>query len=339
MRAIRKGGWRLALVGLLAAAGAATVALLAGGGEADGVRAGSGRWVSLPSSPLSRTEVGAARLGRFVYVVGGFLPPEGTTTDQVARYDTETRAWGLAAPMPIGVNHPALAASGGHLYVYGGFAGAVGLQGETDALQRYDPATDSWATLPGSGVRRGAATLAPVGRFLYAIGGATQGVAQRLVQVYDTREGSWSAGPSMRVAREHLASGVIADRIIVIGGRDAGRNLEVAEVFDPRTRKWKRLPPLLTARSGFGAAVVRGHLVAVGGEQLAEGDETIAPVEIYDPQEKHWRKLPAMLTARHGLGVASRGRTVLALEGGPRPGLSFSSALEALLVPKRLLRR
>ncbi|MGH2983079.1 MAG: Kelch repeat-containing protein [Solirubrobacterales bacterium] len=339
MRAALSPRWRLALAGLLAVAGAPAVALLAADENADGVRAGGGRWASLQPSPLARTEVGAARVGRTIYVVGGFLPPDGATGNQVARYDIETGTWALAAPMPIAVNHPALAVSGGRIFVYGGFTDSGALTGETDALQRYDPATDSWATLTGSGVRRGAATLAPVGRRLYAIGGVGGGAVQRLVQVYELRSGSWSGGPPMRVAREHLASGVIGDRIIVLGGRDAGRNLDAVEVLSTRTRKWKRLPRLRTARSGFQAAVVKGHLVAVGGEQLDEGDQTIAPVEIYDPAEKRWRALPAMLTPRHGLGVASRGRTVFAIEGGPQPGLTFSSALEALRVPRSLLNR
>lgn len=339
MRAALSSRWRLALAGALAVAGAAAVALLATDENADGVRAGGGRWVSLQPSPLTRTEVGAARVGSFVYVVGGFLPPDGATGNQVARYDTKAGTWSLAAPMPVAVNHPAVAASGGRLFVYGGYTASGALTGETDALQRYDPATDSWTTLAGSGVKLGAATLAPVGRRLYGIGGASAGAAQRLVQVYDIPKGTWGKGPPMRVAREHLASGVLGGRIIVLGGRDAGRNLDAVEVFNTRTRKWKPLPHLRTARSGFQAAVVRGHLVAVGGEQLAEGTQTIAPVEIYDPDEKRWRALPAMLTPRHGLGVASRGRTIFAIEGGPQPGLNFSNALEALRVPRPLLGR
>jgi hypothetical protein len=37
-----------------------------------------------------------------------------------------------------------------------------------------------------------------------------------------------------------------------------------------------------------------------------------------------------MRTPRHGLGGAALGRRVYALEGGVRPGFSFSRALEAL---------
>jgi hypothetical protein len=37
-----------------------------------------------------------------------------------------------------------------------------------------------------------------------------------------------------------------------------------------------------------------------------------------------------MPTPRHGLGGTARGGTVYSLEGGPRPGLAFSNALESL---------
>jgi hypothetical protein len=326
--------WRIALAALLAIAGAAAVTLIVTNDDADGGRATAGRWASLQPSPLSRSEVGAARIGRFVYVVGGFISPDGATTNRVARYDARSGTWSEAAPMPIAVNHPAVAASGGRLFSYGGYTDPASLSGETDALQAYDPASDSWTRLAGSGVARGAATLAASTRRLYAIGGAGGGAVQPLVQVFNLRTGTWSGAPPMRVAREHLASGAIGRRIFVLGGRSPDGNLDVVEVFDTRTRKWKTLPELRTARSGFQAAVVRGHLIAVGGEQLSEGTRTIAPVEIYDPDEKRWRSLPAMLTARHGLGVAARGRTIFAAEGGPQPGLAFSNSLEALRVPR-----
>jgi N-acetylneuraminic acid mutarotase len=339
MNALRSHRWRLALAGIVAASAAVAIALLAEGDQANGgADASAGRWVALQPSPLARTEVGAARIGRFVYVVGGFVPPA-DTSDQVARYDTERGEWTLVSPMPTGVNHPAVAVSGGRLYVYGGYTADRALGGEVDTLQRYDPATNSWALLRGSGAPRAAATLARVGGSLYAIGGAGQGRVQSLVQIYDIARDSWRPGPDMKVPREHLASAVIKRRIIVLGGRDAGQNLNVVEGLNTRSAKWTLLPHLRTARSGFQAATVKGKVVVVGGEQLAEGDQTIGPVELYEPAAKRWRALPAMPTPRHGLGVASRGRTVFAIEGGPRPGLAFSSALEAMRVPKRLLRR
>jgi hypothetical protein len=319
------------------ASAATAIALLIGCNQPDGgAAAGTGRWTALEPSPVARTEVGAARLGRLLYVLGGFASPDGVTTGQATRYDTEAGTWSSVKPMPIAVNHAAVAVGSGScrgdLYVYGGYTADGSLTGEVDALQRYRPRDDSWTVLRGSGIPRGAATLASKGCSLYAIGGAHEGGAQRVVQIYDIRRDAWRSGPSMRVAREHLASVAIGHRILVLGGRDAGRNLGVVEEFDTRTRRWKRRPPMPTPRSGFGAALVDGHAVVAGGEQLAEGDETIRTVQAYDPRARRWRKLPGMLTPRHGLGVVSRGRRVFAAEGGPRPGLTFSAALETLNV-------
>jgi N-acetylneuraminic acid mutarotase len=328
------GRWALAA---LVAAAAGGILFVADGDEANGgpEATTAAGWSSLQSSPLSRTEVGAARIDSFIYVVGGFLAPNGDTTDKVARYDIVNDRWEQVAPMPVGVNHPAIAALGGKLYVHGGYRADGGLADETDALQRYDPASGTWATLSPSGFPRAAHTLAPVGERLFAIGGAHDGGKPlRLVQVYDVEDDRWRGGRRMPTPREHLASAVVGRRIFVLAGRAGGENLDIAERFDTRKGKWTELSPLIKARSGFGAATAGGRIVAVGGEELAEGSETIRSVELYDPKAKKWRRLPGMITPRHGLGVAAQGRRVFALEGGPQPGLAFSSALEVLRVPR-----
>jgi non-specific serine/threonine protein kinase len=91
-----------------------------------------------------------------------------------------------------------------------------------------------------------------------------------------------------------------------------------------------------TPRSGFAAAPVRGKVVVFGGEELGPGGSTIEQVELFDPESNRWSELPDMLTPRHGLGGVSRKRRVFALEGGPRPGFAFSSAVEFIDIPKTL---
>jgi hypothetical protein len=335
----RAARWAAVAIPLALAGAVAAIVLADGKDENDGTAAsGAGRWTALQPGPVQRSEVGAARVGRFLYVVGGATPPDFATTAQVARYDTRSGAWALVAPIPLAVNHPAVAAGAGrccgHLYVYGGYTGAGR---EVDALQRYDPARDSWAGLAGSGAPRGAATLAAAGCSLHAIGGASGGAPQRLVQVYDIRRGAWRPEPSMRVAREHLASVAIHGRILALGGRAAGGNLDAVEELDARTGRWRRRPPMPTARSGFGAAAVRGWAVVVGGEDLSPGGATIRPVQAFQPKTGRWRKLPGMRTPRHGLGVAALGDWIFAADGGPHPGAAYSAVLEALRVPPSLL--
>jgi non-specific serine/threonine protein kinase len=84
-------------------------------------------------------------------------------------------------------------------------------------------------------------------------------------------------------------------------------------------------------RGGIAAATIRGgDVIVFGGE---EGAGTIGEVERFDPDTRTWSALPGMRTPRHGLGGVALRRRVFSVEGGPQPGLFFSTALEYLDVP------
>jgi Kelch motif protein len=294
-------------------------------------------WRPLREAPLERTEVGAARIGHSIYVVGGFVRPS-TTTAVVERYDIGRDRWQLLPSMPIAVNHPAVASHRGFLYVYGGYTGSD-FVAVTDALQRYDPRTGRWTLLPGAPTGRAAAGLVAYRGELFAVGGTNDDFGpMRRLEIYDIAKREWRRGPPMRVPREHVAAVATADGVYVLGGRLDGGNLDTAERFDPRRGRWSRLPHLLFPRSGFAAAAVGGKPVAFGGEELTPDGTTIAPVEIFDPARRRWRRLPDMRIPRHGLGGAALGRRVYALEGGPHPGFAFSAAIEFLDIPRDLAR-
>src|SRR5688572_30568092 len=114
-----------------------------------------GTWRSLAPATLARTEVAAARVGRFVYVMGGFERDSGATTAATERYDIRRDRWTRVADMPVGLNHAAAAAYKGRVYVVGGYRGRTALDDETAALLRYDPARDRWARLRPAPTRRG----------------------------------------------------------------------------------------------------------------------------------------------------------------------------------------
>lgn len=320
-----------ALAGVLGAAAVVAVAAAAGsaGGSSEDARSAT-RWRSLERSPLKRTEVAAGRIGRYVYVVGGFLGPDGETTDKVARYDIRRDRWRLVAPMPLAVNHPAAAVDGGRLYVHGGFVSPAGLESATARLFEYEPGADRWTELPSSTVPRAAHALQAIDGKLYAAGGAnSQSDQLTSLEVYDIASRSWSAGASMPTGRNHVASAVVDNCLYVLGGRPP-LNLDVVEHYDPATDSWKTVAPMHVPRSGFAAVVVGRRVVVFGGEGPAG---TIAAVEIYDADADSWGELPPMRTPRHGLGGASKGQRVYAFEGGPEPGFAFSRVVEFLDVP------
>ncbi len=140
----------IAVVALVAFAGAAALVVADGGDEDNSARrAASDRWTALRPALLSRTEVAAARVGRYVYVVGGFERKSGATTAAVERYDIRRNRWRRVRSMPVGLNHPAATSYRGKVYVVGGYTGRGNLRGEVSSLYRYDPAPGPLVTAAG----------------------------------------------------------------------------------------------------------------------------------------------------------------------------------------------
>jgi N-acetylneuraminic acid mutarotase len=324
--------------GLAAAVGlacAAAIVVAAAGGDEQAARS-TDSWGALAPSPLERTEVGAARVGDRIYVVGGFISSGGTTR-RVVRYDISADRWREVAPLPIAVNHPGVTALDGRVYVYGGNWPRPGRSRErkTDNLYRYTPARDRWARLEDAPTARGAMGFVGIGDRLYAAGGYTQtNFSLRTLEIYDVTDGTWRSGPPMPTGRNHVGAAVLGGRMVVTGGRPGGPNggLTTVEAYDPRRDRWSTLPSFTTPRSGHTAVVADGRLVVLGGEELGEGGTTIEQVEVLGPAGA-WESLPDMITPRHGLGGVSRDRRIYALEGGPTPGLAYSGALEFLDLP------
>lgn len=297
-----------------------------GGGSGS---ASTKRWTALHKSLVTRSEVGATRIGRFAYVVGGFTNDAShPTTAAVERYDLEKDRWQRVHDMPVPLNHTAAAAYHGDLYVMGGYSGANGLSKPVASLYRYHPATDRWSQLPSAQSARAAHTMVAIGDSLWVAGGARDGKALKTLETYHFPSREWAFGPNMKTAREHLTGAATGGYFYVLGGRARGKgNFKVAERYDPRKNRWERLPAMNHARGGIACGVVHGKIVVFGGE---EAGGTIARVERFDPATRRWTRLPDMKTPRHGLGGVARGGRVYAIEGGRQPGFHFSNVIEAL---------
>ena len=321
---------RLAIGAAVALAAGGGAVVLASGGDPGDARAD--RWTALAPAPLARTEVAAARIGRSIYVVGGFERDSGATSAAVERYDIHRNRWSRMRSMPLALNHATAVAHRGDLYVHGGYTGASDLSAPTGALLRYDPERGRWRRLPSSPTPRAAHALAAIGGRLYAAGGANDSGSLRSLEIYDLERRSWSSGPSFPFgpARNHTTGVAAGGRFYVIAGRD-GENFTAVERYNPRRRVWEDVPDLRTPRGGIASARLRdGRIVVFGGENLIPGGTTIAAVELFNPRTRAWRSLPSMRTPRHGLGGAALGNRVYAIEGGVEPGFSFSNAIEAL---------
>jgi N-acetylneuraminic acid mutarotase len=318
------------VVALVVAAGTA-VALAAGDGDPSS--SATDRWSPLTDSLVERTEVGAARIGGSIYVIGGFERQSGLTTNAVERYDIRSDRWSRVRSMPVAVNHSAALAYQGKLYVHGGYRARRDLSSATNVLLRYDPRRDRWKRLPSSPNPRAAEAAAVVGRRLFVAGGANDKGSLRSLEIYDFARHRWRKGPDFKgPARNHTTGAAVGRFFYVLAGRDQ-QNYRDVDRYDIKRRRWARMPRMRTPRGGIASAVVDGTIVVFGGENLGPGGTTIAPVERFDPRRRRWTSLPDMRTPRHGLGGAALGRRVYALEGGPQPGFHFSRTIEFLDLP------
>ena len=211
-----------------------------------------------------------------LYVFGGW--GEGKARGVAYEYDPATDRWTKKTPMPRPAHHAALAAANGKIYVIGGFVApqntAVPVGGAWEPIDNaweYDPAADSWKSLPPLPGKRGSAVAAEVGGKIYVIGGATTtegskdpffaffGPSQVLGtnDVYDPATNKWESRKPMSVPRNHAFGGVVNGKIYVIGGRTghgfilSATNTDVVEEYNPINDSWsvpkERMP---TARSG-----------------------------------------------------------------------------------------
>jgi N-acetylneuraminic acid mutarotase len=292
------------------------------------VAAGSGAgWTTGAPLPVPRSEVAAAVLGDEIVVVGGFLR-DGRSSSRVDAYSPAGDRWRRLPNLPVGVNHAMAAASGGRLYVVGGY-------GESDKLRTaFVLERGAWRALSRLPEERAAAGAAVVRGMLVVVGGVGPAGLAREALALDLRTGRWSRLPGP-TPREHLGVAALEGRIYAAGGRTGGldTNLDLVESFSLGSARWRSHASLPDARGGTGLAAAGAVLVSVGGEG-PEG--TIAPVYALEPRSRRWRRLADLPTPRHGLAVVALGGRVYAIAGGKRPGLFVSSTTESLPIAKRL---
>src|SRR6188474_1375261 len=295
---------------------------------------------------------GVAANGK-LYVIGGWN--DGKAGGVNYEYDPATDKWTKKQPMPRAAHHAALTAANGKIYVMGGFVAPtetalpLGAAWQPiDNAWQYDPATDSWKSLPPVPTKRGSAVAAEVGGKIYTIGGATTmegrvlndsngrleskdpfftafGPARVLSvnEVYDPATNKWETRQPMSVPRNHAFGAAVNGKIYVIGGRTGqafiltATNTDVVEEYDPLSDSWdapkERMP---TARSG-GVTGTDGRFIYVAGGEVTTQQLVGAyrAIEAYDPLTDSWFKMPPMPMPRHGAAGAVIGNRLHLVSG------------------------
>lgn len=193
---------------------------------------------------VSNNAVAAVKAGRRHYVVSfNGLGAGKTPADTLAStfvYDSRSRNWTEADPVPGGAGRlaSAAAAAAGHVYVFGGYTVAAdGTEVSTPWTHAFDPRKRSFEERSPMPVPVDDAVAVTFDdRYIYLVSGWHDLGNVNLVQRYDTRDDSWvQATPIPGPAVFGHAGGIVGNTIVYCDG-------VAVEVHDDRPREFVAVP-------------------------------------------------------------------------------------------------
>jgi hypothetical protein len=158
--------------------------------------------------------------------------------------------------------------SDGAVYLFGG--SADGGTTPNTAIQKYDPATDSWSTVATFATARqnvGAALLSS-GKILVCGGSLAGGTKTAQAFLFDPADNSLTSTGALATARaSHCLVALSDGTVAAIGGSGASGSLASVELFSGSS--WSTKPSMNRARSGH-ACVALGTctILAVAGDSV-----------------------------------------------------------------------
>jgi len=232
-----------------------------------------------------------------MYVFSGFDNSAMHTTPKVEVYNPAVNTWTYLSDMPFPVTHAGIAVDSQKVYVAGGFLGGLAGDPNTDKLQIFNIATNTWSAGPNLPAKMGGNALVRVGRKLHALGGLlddrqTGNTAHYVLDLGNMAAGWTNAAPAP-LPRCHFASACVAGKIYTFGGQlghdGPYQDVNYVHVYDPSTDAWTRLNdmPYVRSHSEPATFVMEGKVYLVGGRSGADNN-ILGNVTSYDPAAGTW---------------------------------------------------
>jgi hypothetical protein len=239
--------------------------------------------------------------GGEVLVTGGVhwqIGGENGTT-QTAVFDPATRAWRVGPTMAQPRWYPTnVTLSDGRALL---FAGKTTTNVIADAVERYDPTTDSLTTLSPTA----SLTMTPYPRMFLRADGRVMRVGEEQKTIFfDPATETWSDGPLMKVGTRKRGSVVLLpglDRVLAIGGVNGGVTTATTEILDlsAASPAWQYSASMASPRRNLNAVLLPdGTVLAVGGNRQGEYDLPVLAAELFDPSNESWRTMASLTASR-----------------------------------------
>jgi serine/threonine protein kinase/N-acetylneuraminic acid mutarotase len=268
------------------------------------------RWVELPPLLEPRAAAAAAVVGDLLVVTGG-VGADGKLLNTTEVFDGSS--WSLGRDMPTPRQLLGAASDGKVVYAVGGTDG-----NDLPTVEAYDPAADSWTSLPALPQPRSDFGVAVADGRLVAVGGLSAGQVLKSVAVMDIATKTWAGLPDMSTARHGMAVAAVEDSVYAFGGAtglDSAAVTSTAESVKlaPRTlqpaAEWRSLPDAPTARLMMAWTELDDKIWIAGGMNHGE---TLQIVQSYDPQTGAWQPQPPLpVVLHHATAATYRGEVVV----------------------------
>ena len=132
--------------------------------------------------------------------------------------------WTTVASLGTARRQLAAAEAGGLVYAIAGDSEASSFD---DAVEEYDPDTDTWSTVASLGTARRQLAAAEAGGLVYAIGGLSDANSgEDAVEEYDPDTDTWSTVASLGTGRRELAAAGADGLVYAIGGQSDANDFE-----------------------------------------------------------------------------------------------------------------
>ena len=198
-------------------------------------------YAPVPSMPAPRAGHAAVALNGRLHVFGGAGAGTGAAADHWS-YDPETNAWTTVASMPTARYFLAGLVAEGRIYAVGGMS--VDDNDDLvihDAVEVYDPQTDTWSARAALPSPRALLTGAVHEGDLYVFGGAIPGLPVAVTTSYRYRpsEDVWDTRAAIPTWRFSLGGAELDGKLYavagVVGNDDGSTALTVLEAYQPGT--------------------------------------------------------------------------------------------------------
>ena len=159
------------------------------------------------------------------------------------------------------------------------------------AIERFDPAANSWSPLTSySGeMSHFSAAVVYFQGSLYVIGGRKRGEVANCVHKYNADTNLWQEVAPMNVSRSSLRAVADKDTIYAIGGKVDNQNLlDVVERFDSKMNSWCRVASMLEKKSLPCVAILNARVFLFGGFTSFSPPHLCSSIEMYDPTSNVW---------------------------------------------------